>query len=75
MPTPISTPSMVGPVLYEATVPYFRKALENQIKLLRKGQEWCKENGHEEAKLSSARLVDDMFVGIITALCFVFPSY
>ncbi len=66
---------MVGPVLYEATVPYFRKALENQIKLLRKGQEWCKENGHEEAKLSSARLVDDMFVGIITALCFVFPSY
>ncbi|KAJ3498180.1 hypothetical protein NLG97_g1326 [Lecanicillium saksenae] len=51
---------MTGPVLYEATVPYCRKALENQIKLLRKGQEWCKENGHEETKLSNGRLVEDM---------------
>ncbi|OAA81704.1 hypothetical protein LEL_01249 [Akanthomyces lecanii RCEF 1005] len=52
---------MVGPVLYEATVPYFRKALENQIKLLEKGQEWYKENGHDETKLSNGRLVEDMF--------------
>ncbi len=56
---------MVGPVLYEATVPYFRKALENQIKLLEKGQEWCKENGHDETKLSNGRLVEDMFVSIV----------
>ncbi|OAA49690.1 hypothetical protein ISF_09393 [Cordyceps fumosorosea ARSEF 2679] len=52
---------MVGPVLYEATVPYFRKALENQVKLLKKGQEWCQETGRDAATLSSARLVDDMF--------------
>lgn len=55
---------MVGPVLYEATVPFFRKALENQVKLLKKGKEWCKENGHDETKLSNGRLVDDMFVSI-----------
>ncbi|KAJ6784596.1 hypothetical protein PWT90_05520 [Aphanocladium album] len=51
---------MTRPVLYEATVPYCRKALENQIKLLRKGQEWCKENDYDETNLSNGRLVEDM---------------
>lgn len=53
---------MVGPVVYEASVPFLRKALQNQIKLLKAGQEWCNENGHETGKLTEARLGSDTFV-------------
>lgn len=66
---------MTGPLLYEVTVPYFRKALENQVKILKKGKEWCKENGHEEAKLSEARLVDDMFVGDTSRATLQFAAF
>lgn len=55
---------MVGPALYEATVPYFRKAVDNQIKLLQKGKEWCKDHNHGETKLTHGRLVKDMFVSL-----------
>lgn len=64
---------MVGPVLYEVTVPYFRKALESQVKVLQKGKEWCQEKGYEETKLSNARLVDDMFVRTSSAANIVSP--
>lgn len=39
---------MVGPALYDATVPYFCKAVDNQIKLLQKGNEWYEDHDHEE---------------------------
>lgn len=55
---------MVGPVAYEASVPFFIKALESQLKLLQYGKDWCKENGHEESKLLTATLATDMSVSI-----------
>jgi hypothetical protein len=58
----ISIPAMAGLVLYEASVPFFRRALQNQIHILKKGEAWCKENGHEVSDLSKVTLEPDMFV-------------
>ncbi len=53
---------MVGPVVYEASVPFLRKALQNQVKILNAGKDWCKENKHDESKLAKATLNSDMLV-------------
>ena len=53
---------MVGPVVYEASVPFLRKALQNQVKLLNAGQEWCKKNGHDTGNLTKATLGPETFV-------------
>lgn len=53
---------MVGPVVYEASVPFFVKALKNQLKLLQRGKEWCKENDYDESRLTAATLATDMSV-------------
>ena len=53
---------MVGPVLYEASVPFFRKALQSQVQILKKGENWCRENGHEISILSKATLTNDASV-------------
>ena len=53
---------MAGPIIYEASVPFFIKALKNQLLLLERGKEWCKENSHEESKLTAATLATDMSV-------------
>ena len=55
---------MVGPVLYEVSVPFFRKALQNQVQILKKGEAWCKENGHDISMLSKATLATEMFVQV-----------
>lgn len=53
---------MTGPAIYEASVPFLRKALQNQVKMLSTAKEWCKENQHDESALTKATLVTDMFV-------------
>lgn len=60
---------MVGPVLYEASVPFIRKALRNQVQIVKKGAEWCKENGHETSKITKATLGEDMFVWLHLPTC------
>lgn len=53
---------MVGPVVYEASVPFFTKALRSQLKLLEKAQEWCKTNELDEFTLVASTLATDMSV-------------
>lgn len=53
---------MVGPVVYEASVPFFVKALKNQLKLLQRGKEWCNEHDYDESRLTAATLATDMSV-------------
>lgn len=46
--------------LYAATIPSYRQTLGAVSKLLRKGQEFCKENGLPPGELIQARLAPDM---------------
>ncbi|KAI0179626.1 hypothetical protein GGR52DRAFT_527766 [Hypoxylon sp. FL1284] len=47
--------------LYNLTIPVMTRALNTQVKVLKLGEEWAKENGMPIAELASARLHDDMF--------------
>lgn len=53
---------MVGPVVYEASVPFFIKALKSQLKLLEKAQEWCAANSRDESTIIAGTLTTDMSV-------------
>ncbi|KAF7568910.1 hypothetical protein PtrM4_113250 [Pyrenophora tritici-repentis] len=46
--------------LYELCVPVLRKAMQNHLVVLKKGEEWCEENGYPHSKLLDARLSPDM---------------
>lgn len=48
--------------LYELCVPSLRKAMQNHLVVLRKGEQWCDENGYPHSKVLSARLAPDMHV-------------
>ncbi|KNG44592.1 hypothetical protein DDE82_003364 [Stemphylium lycopersici] len=45
---------------YELCVPVLRKAMQNHLVVLKKGEEWCDQNGYPHSKLLSARLSPDM---------------
>ena len=49
---------------YELCVPVLRKAMQNHRDVLKKGEEWCDQNGYPHSKLLSARLSPDMHVCI-----------
>ncbi|KAI4662741.1 uncharacterized protein J4E84_002422 [Alternaria hordeiaustralica] len=46
--------------LYELCVPPLRKAMQNHLVVLKKGEQWCDENGYPHSKVLSARLAPDM---------------
>jgi hypothetical protein len=48
--------------LYELCVPPLRKAMQNHLVVLKKGEQWCDENGYPHSKVLSARLAPDMHV-------------
>ena len=53
---------MVGPVAYEASVPFFTKALRSQLKLLEKAQDWASTNNLDQSKMIAGTLATDMSV-------------
>jgi len=56
--------------LYELCVPPLRKAMQNHLVVLKKGEQWCDENGYPHSKVLSARLAPDMHVRILLTSLF-----
>ncbi|EMC95946.1 hypothetical protein BAUCODRAFT_34713 [Baudoinia panamericana UAMH 10762] len=46
--------------LYDMSVPIYTQALKNTLAFLKKGEAWCKDNGHPVEKLLEGKLAEDM---------------
>lgn len=56
----------MSPTIYELSIPVYIRSLENLIHVLRKGEEWAKQNNIDPDTLAQARLAPDMNVSYHT---------